>query len=203
MSLVIKNIAYDYEDKNILKNISFSISKGEIISLVAPSGYGKTTLAQIIAGMIHPKFGDIIINGKNLTDYNGFLPVQLIHQHPEKSINPSWKVGKILNEGWEVSPTIKQKLGIKEYWLDKWPNELSGGELQRVCLARAISPKTEYLIADEITSMLDAISQVELLTFLREKVKDRNLGILFISHDRELVNLISNDVIDLETINGI
>ena len=163
MSLEVKNLGFYYQKNNwIIKDVNLTVNQGEIVGIVAPSGYGKTTLGKIIAGYIKPVTGEVLLNGKNILETKGFNPIQMAHQHPEKSINIRWKINKILNEGWEVSKDIKDKFGIKEEWLNRWSTELSGGELQRICLSRILSPNTQFLIADEITTMIDAITQVQL-----------------------------------------
>ena len=75
----------------------------------------------------------------------GYHPVQLVLQHPEKAVNPRWKMDKILNEGWNPDKEVLKSLGIEQEWLSRWPNELSGGELQRICVARALGPKYPLL----------------------------------------------------------
>ena len=105
--------------------------------------------------------GNITIDGLPVSK-KGFHPVQLVFQHPEKAVNPRWKMEKILNEGWKPDPELLALLGIEQEWLTRWPNELSGGELQRFCVARALGPSTRFLIADEMTTMLDAITQAQI-----------------------------------------
>lgn len=198
----VKNLSFSYNDKEtILKDVSLTVNPGEIVALIAPSGYGKTTLGKIISGYLKPDEGEVTVDGKDIMDYEGFKPVQLVHQHPEKSIDPKWKVRKILNEGWQVNEDVKTKFGIKEFWLEKFPQELSGGELQRICLARAMSDKCKYLVADEITTMVDSITQVQLSEVLLHFVREHGVGILFISHNVKLLERIADRTIDLREIN--
>lgn len=200
--LEVKNITFSYSNSEVLlKDVSLSVDKGEIVGLVAPSGYGKSTLGQIIGGYIRQRSGEIIIDGKNLKEIKGFCPVQMIHQHPEKSINPNWKIRKILNEAFEVSDEIQKDFGIENFWLNKFPCELSGGELQRICIARILNDSTKYIVADEITTMLDSINQVQIITALKKYVEKSDLGILFISHNYELLSRIANRVVYLDKIN--
>ena len=202
MSLEVKNLGFYYQKNNwIIKDVNLTVDQGEIVGIVAPSGYGKTTLGKIIAGYIKPVTGEVLLNGKNISETKGFNPIQMAHQHPEKSINIRWKINKILNEGWEVSKDIKDKFGIKEDWLNRWPTELSGGELQRICLSRILSPNTQFLIADEITTMIDAITQVQLCNVLMDLSKKQNLGILFITHNKYLIEKVSDRVLNLKELN--
>lgn len=197
MQLKAKGINFKYrDDKYILKDIDFTINSGEVVGLVAPSGFGKTTLAKILAGYEKPESGSVSIEGFT-TSKNGYNPVQLIFQHPEKSVNPKWKMSKILNEAFKPSKELLDDMGIKSGWLNRWPNELSGGELQRFCVLRALSPETKFLIADEMTTMLDAITQAQIWNVVLEHVKKYNIGLIVISHEKSLVDRICDRVVDL------
>ncbi|MBE6054870.1 MAG: ATP-binding cassette domain-containing protein [Clostridium sartagoforme] len=197
MQLRARGISFKYrDDKYILKNIDFTIDSGEIVGLVAPSGFGKTTLAKILAGYEKPESGSVEVDGLTL-DKKGYSPIQLIFQHPEKSVNPKWKMNKILNEAFKPSQELLDSMGIKKEWLNRWPNELSGGELQRFCVIRALSPQTKFLIADEITTMLDSITQAQIWNVVLEHVKNHNIGLIVISHEKALINRICDRVVDL------
>jgi peptide/nickel transport system ATP-binding protein len=132
----------------------------------------------------------------------GYNPVQLVFQHPEKAVNPKWKMKDILNEGNNVSQDILDSFGIKNSWLNRWPNELSGGELQRFALARSLGSETRYLIADEITTMLDAITQAQIWNTVLDIVKERNIGVLVVSHEKNLIKKLCHDTVYLNDINN-
>lgn len=202
MQLKIENISFRYNDKSpcILKDINMKIESGERVGIIAPSGYGKSTLAKIIAGYENPTCGKILIDGKEINK-NGFCPVQMIHQHPELSVNPRWKIEKILNECWNPDDKMLEKLGIEKEWLKRWPAELSGGELQRFCIARVLSPNTKFLICDEITTMLDVISQAQIWKALIEIADEKDYGMLIITHNMHLAERICTRIIDLRDIN--
>ena len=196
MQLKAKNINFKYnEDRYILKDIDFYVNSGEVVGLVAPSGFGKTTLAKILAGYITPESGEVVFEGCR-REKNGYNPVQLIFQHPEKSVNPKWKMKKIINESFTPSKELIEAMGIKEGWMNRWPSELSGGELQRFCVIRALSPKTKFLIADEMTTMLDAITQAQIWNVVFAKKND--IGVVVISHEKALVEKICDRVVNLE-----
>lgn len=202
--LKVENLSFSYDGKNeILKNVSLEVKPGEVLGLMAPSGFGKSTLGKLMAGYIKAPKGTVTVDGLDINDLRGFLPVQMVHQAPEKNVNIRWKVDKILNEGWQVNEDVKEKFSIEESFLDKFPTELSGGELQRVCIARVLSKDTKYLIADEVTTMLDSISQAQICHLLVHFAKKHGLGILFISHNKALVEAISDRVIDLREINKV
>lgn len=198
MQLKAQSVNYKYrEDKYILKDINLHVDSSEIVGIVAPSGFGKTTLAKILAGYIKPDKGRVVLDGYDKVK-NSFNPIQLIFQHPEKSVNPKWKMSKILNEAYTPSDDMIKAMGIKKQWLNRWPSELSGGELQRFCVLRALSPQTKFLIADEMTTMLDAITQSQIWQVVIKYCKDNNIGLVVISHDKNLVNRICDRVVDLE-----
>lgn len=132
----------------------------------------------------------------------GFNPVQLIFQHPELTVNPKWKMHQVLNESWNVDDETLKEFGIQKSWLNRYPNELSGGELQRFSVLRALNPKTKFLIADEMTTMLDAITQVQIWNLVLNITKKRNVGLLVVSHDKNLIKRICDDVIYLNDINN-
>ena len=202
--LKVENLNFSYDGKNeILKNVSLEVKPGEVLGLMAPSGFGKSTLGKLMAGYIKAPRGTVTVDGLDINDLRGFLPVQMVHQAPEKNVNIRWKVEKILNEGREVDSDVKEKFGIENSFLNKFPTELSGGELQRICIARVLSKDTKYLIADEVTTMLDSISQAQICHLLIHFAKKHGLGILFISHNKALVEKVADRVVDLTEINKI
>jgi peptide/nickel transport system ATP-binding protein len=195
-----ENITFGYKKDNlILKDVNISLGSGEILGLVGDSGSGKSTLCKILAGYETRYKGKVSLDGKPIPS-KGYNPVQLIFQHPEKAVNPKWRMKDILNEGHTVSQDILDSFGIKKSWLNRWPNELSGGELQRFALARALSPKTRFLIADEITTMVDAITQAQIWNVLLGIVEELNIGVLVVSHDRNLINRLCHDTVYLKDI---
>src|SRR5699024_8325113 len=104
----------------------------------------------------------------------GYHPVQLVLQHPEKAVNPRWKMEKVLREGWDPDQHVMKAFGIEQEWMTRWPSELSGGELQRFCVVRALGPDTRFLIADE-----------------------REMGMIVVSHEEKLMDRLCDRVISL------
>jgi peptide/nickel transport system ATP-binding protein len=148
---------------------------------------GKTTLGLILGGYIKPSEGMVLLDGKSLAG-NGYSPVQCIHQHPEMAVNPRWIVGQIMNEAFTPPDKLIRSLGISNQWFTRYPHELSGGELQRVAVARALGPKTRYLIADEISAMMDSVTQAQLWYAIMEHCRNHGIGLVVISHDEALLN---------------
>lgn len=184
----------------VLKDIDLSVEEGERVGLVGPSGYGKSTLAKILSGYIKPTSGQVLIDGHPLPD-SGYCPVQLIYQHPEKALNPRWKLGDSLCEGWRPEDQLLNAMGIEREWLNRWPNELSGGELQRFCVARTLGPQTRFLLADEMSTMLDVITQAQIWNLVLKIVEERQMGLLAVTHNRALAEKVCTRIIDLEQIN--
>lgn len=198
MSLEAKNIYFRYDKKSpwVLENRSLTVSKGEHLALFAPSGYGKTTLAMLLAGYLQPTQGEILLDGKPLPT-KGVCPVQLIYQHPEKAINPRWRLRRVLEESGQIREDMLEAFGIERAWLDRFPRELSGGELQRFCVARALLSGADYLICDEISTMLDVITQAQIWNVVLEEAEKRNMGIIAVTHNRHLAQRIATRVVDL------
>lgn len=202
MQIKVDNVSFSYNNHEILKNINLSLKSGEFLGLFGDSGSGKSTLCKIIAGYIPNYSGNVTIDGKPLVK-KGYNPIQLIFQHPEKTLNPRVKMSTSLNESWNVSQDIIDAFGIKETWLKRFPAELSGGELQRFALARALGPQTKFLIADEITTMLDANTQAQIWNIIKDLSEKNNLGVLVVSHDKILLEKICDSIVILDDINKV
>jgi len=196
MRLEAKKIKFGYDNKNlVLDDISIAVEQGERVALVGPSGCGKSTLSAILAGYRKPLSGAVTFNSEPLPK-RGYNPVQLIYQHPEQAINPRWRLKRTLFEAWEPSGEFLAEMGIEPAWLTRYPNELSGGEMQRFCIARALGPDTKFLIADEMSTMLDVITQAQIWDVMLKLVKKRGLGMLAITHSAELAARVSDRIVN-------
>ncbi len=216
--LDIKNLTVEYKSSNndsivtAIDNVSISIKEGEIYALAGESGCGKSTLAKAITKLVPITSGDIIFNGKSIlnqskNDKNEYPQnVQMVFQNPYSSLNPKMKVGDILKEPLDINTNysnarkktiVKEAIddvGLKESVLDLYPHEFSGGQRQRIAIARAIILNPKFLIADEPVSALDASIQAQIINLFKDLRKHRNLTILFISHDLNVIRYLADRV---------
>ena len=210
--LIIENISKTFKvDKNkelqALKNINIRLKKGECIGIVGESGCGKSTLARIIVGIERKTSGKIIFDNKEIEGISKTKDIQMIFQNPLSSFNPRMK---IVDYMWEPLrnyfnlskkdsiPLIKKSLidvGLDENALEKYPHEFSGGQLQRITIARAVIMKPKLIVCDEITSALDVSVQKQILELLKKLQKDLDLSYLFIGHDLAVVQDISQKIV--------
>lgn len=204
MSLEAKGLTFGYRRKGeaVLTQVDLELRPGERLGLTAPSGRGKTTLCKLLSGYERPDAGEILVDGRPLSAYQGACPVQMIWQHPELVVDPLRTLGATLAEGWAVEDRVLEGLHIEPGWRKRYPSELSGGELQRFCVARALGPETRYLLCDELSAMLDLITQAQLWQFLLREAERRDLGLLIVSHSPPLLERLCTRVVRLEALTG-
>ena len=210
--LIIKNICKTFKiDKNkeleALKNVNIILKKGECIGIVGESGCGKSTLARIIIGIEEKTSGKIIFDNKEIDDILKTKDIQMIFQNPLSSFNPRMKIvdymWEPLRNYFKLSkkdsiPLIKKSLidvGLDENALEKYPHEFSGGQLQRITIARAVIIKPKLIVCDEITSALDVSVQKQILELLKKLQQNLELSYLFIGHDLAVVQDISQKIV--------
>ena len=204
--LSIRNLNKTFESGFKLKNINFDIKEGEVVSLIGESGSGKTSISKIIVGLLKAE-GQILFKGidilENPKKING--KIQMIFQSPYSSLNPKYKIKDIIAEGVIYQKILKKEENIDEYLsnilnevgldkevLNKYPHELSGGQRQRVGIARAVAVKPDLIIADEILTALDALTQIQILELFQKLKENKKISYLFISHDINVVKKISD-----------
>lgn len=204
--LSVKNLNKSFESGFKLKNINFDIKEGEVVSLIGESGSGKTSISKIIVGLLKAD-GQILFKGMNILEnpkkING--KIQMIFQSPYSSLNPKYRIKDIILEGVIYQKILKKEENIDEYLIDilnevgldkevlnKYPHELSGGQRQRVGIARAVAVKPALIIADEILTALDALTQIQILELFQKLKKNKKISYLFISHDINVVKKISD-----------
>ncbi|MEC4273867.1 ATP-binding cassette domain-containing protein [Adlercreutzia sp. R25] len=219
-----RKLTVAFDGRVLFENLSLSIAPGERVQIAAPSGAGKTTLCRVLAGYLAPQAGKVLVDGAPLPK-KGPCPVQLIGQHPERALDPRLRMeaslmealagqGANADEGGRRSRRARirspreslsesstalllEALGIQSRWLARYPHELSGGEMQRFCIARALLANPRYLIADEISTMLDAVTQAQIWSVLLHQAAQRDLGLIFVSHSPALASRLATRVIPL------
>ena len=196
----------------ILKGLTFSIPKGEILGIVGGSGSGKSTLGRALVRLLHPTSGRITFDGKDITHLPeaALRPLrrrfQMIFQDPMSSLNPRHRVGQIIaaplalhglsNPG-ALALEALDHVGLPRSFASRYPHELSGGQRQRIGIARAIALKPDFILADEIVSGLDVSSQAQVLSLLETLVKDLGLTLAFISHDLSVIRRLCTRILVL------
>ena len=209
MRLEARDISFKYGEgtRQILNHVTLTVEAGEKVGIMAPSGYGKTTLCKILAGYEKPDQGEVLLDGTPIRAFRGYSPVQMVWQHPELSVNPKRRLRTVTAEGdWSFEDTgerarIEAELGIRDEWKERFPVEVSGGELQRFCIARALGRRTKLLIADEMTTMLDLITHGQIWDFVLKELKRRDIGMIAVSHSPELLEKVCDRVVHLRTMN--
>lgn len=198
------------ETKNVLNGLSFNIRKGECLGIVGESGSGKSTLGRIITGIEKPTKGSIKFNGEDIyKNKNNMIKenISIVFQNYVASVNPRFTVSEIIKEPLIIKNKMKEKdienklielikaVGLKEEFLNRYPKELSGGQLQRVCIARAISTRPKFIMLDEAVSSLDVSTQVEILELLKKLKTKYELSYIFVTHDLLTITYICDSVI--------
>jgi peptide/nickel transport system ATP-binding protein len=196
-----------------VNDVSFTLRKGKTLGLVGESGCGKTTLGRTILRLIEPAQGQIIYNGKDITNVYGEelrllrRKMQIIFQDPYSSLNPRMTIAEILTEPLiihkvgankqerlNMAKELAEKVGLKVAHLNRYPHEFSGGQRQRISIARALMLKPEFVVCDESVSALDVSIQAQVLNLLLDLQDEFGLTYVFISHDLSVVNFIADEV---------
>ncbi|PYE53864.1 ABC transporter ATP-binding protein [Deinococcus yavapaiensis] len=199
---------------SVIEDVTLDIHPGEIVSLVGESGCGKTTTGRMIAGLTPPSTGRVSYSGADITRLRGAerrayrLGVQLVHQDPYASLNPSQRVRDILAAPLKRHRLVRHRdelevrlrellqsvdLTPADEVLTKFPHQLSGGQRQRLSIARALSVRPSFLVADEAVSMVDVSIRISILNTLRRLRDEHGLAILFITHDLALARHVAGN----------
>lgn len=216
--LKVSNITKSYTEKkfwkksvkNVLNDVSFSLKNRKCLGIIGESGSGKSTLGRILTGIENADGGIVEFKGKNIhAKENKYLKreISIVFQNYVSSVNPKFSVAEIIAEPLTIESQLKkdeiqeelkkliESVGLSEEFLQRFPNELSGGQLQRVCIARAIATKPKFIMLDEAVSSLDVSTQVEILDLLQKLKKEYNLSYIFVTHDLLTITYICDSVI--------
>lgn len=221
--LKVLNIKKSYTQKKFLKksvkivlnDVSLSLEEGKCLGIIGESGSGKSTLGRIITGIEKADSGVVEFEGKNIhqkENRNMKNDISVVFQNYVSSVNPRFSVAQIIAEPLIISSQVNRSkidknkideevkklikiVGLSEEFLERFPHELSGGQLQRVCIARAIVTKPKFILLDEAVSSLDVSTQVEILDLLQKLKKEYNLSYVFITHDLLTITYICDSVI--------
>ena len=211
--LEIKNCCKSFGSQTVLQNVSLNIPAGSIIGVSGASGIGKSTLAKILCGVMPPDAGAVFLDGKLLVspkeayDRKCGLAIQMVYQQPDATLDPSQKIGAGLRElisyhhlaenkkaAETLIADILAQMQLPAKILAHLPRQISGGEAQRVALARCLLLRPKLLILDEATSMLDVSTQANLLALVKAQMIPSGGSVLFISHDRALTDFYCDTV---------
>ncbi len=212
--LDIQGVTASYTGQNnVLENINLTIRKGRNVALVGESGSGKSTLARVITGLLPPVQGRIFFKGKELSpnlksrNREELQKLQMIYQMPDTALNPRHRIRKILGRPLEFYFGMNRKqreerirelltqIELPESFIDRFPTELSGGEKQRICIARALAAEPELIICDEVTSALDQLVAEGILHLLQGLQDQLKVSYLFITHDLATVKAIADEIV--------
>lgn len=189
---------------------SISLQKGKTLGLLGQSGSGKSTLGQMMVGLLRPDSGELFFHGKLLSypiQGQARRRIQILFQHPEVSFNPQLTLRQSLVEPFKLMGkpfddgailSIIEPFGLHAEHLARYPGELSGGELQRAALARVTVLEPEMILLDEPTSMLDMITQAQMIDFLRRYQQQHQTAYLFITHSTALAEQFCDEIVKME-----
>jgi peptide/nickel transport system ATP-binding protein len=212
--LKVENVSASYTGKEmVLEDIDLKIRRGRTVALVGESGSGKSTLARVITGLLPPMSGKILYRDEELPpalksrSRESLRQMQMIYQMPDTALNPRQKIRKIIGRplsfyigmnGKEREERILELLDMIElpdHYIERLPTELSGGEKQRICIARALAANPELIICDEVTSALDQLVAEGILELLQNLQNKLQVSYLFITHDLATVKAISDEIV--------
>lgn len=213
MKLEGQHLQKAFGDHMILQNASFFIEEGEIVGVYGDSGIGKSTLAKLICGVMKPDRGEIYLDGRLLCssqskyDRKLGLQIQMVYQQPYAALDHSQKLldgfyeliryhrmASTRAEAKARISSLMEEVGLEMEILNHLPHQISGGEAQRISLARCLLFRPKLLILDEATSMLDVSTQANVLALVQKLMKHYGGSIMLISHDRELVAHLCNRI---------
>lgn len=212
--LEVQGVTANYtHEENVLEDIDLKIRRGHTVALVGESGSGKSTLARVITGLLPPAQGKIVFKGEELSpalknrNRQYLQRLQMIYQMPDTALNPRQRIRKIIGrplsfyfnysgrQQEERILELLEQIELPAEYIDRYPTELSGGEKQRICIARALAAEPDLIICDEVTSALDQLVEEGILKLLLSLQRKLQVSYLFITHDLATVKAISDEIV--------
>lgn len=227
-----RHISVAFDGRAVLDDVSLAVAPGERVQIAAPSGTGKTTLCRVLAGYLVPQTGEVLVDGAPLPKrgvcpvqlvgqhperaLDPRLPMEasleevLRAREKKRGARGESRGPRAAGKASARRPSLVdadiqgllEELGIQRRWLSRYPHELSGGELQRFCIARALLARPRYLIADEISTMLDAVIQAQIWSVLLAEAAKHEMGLVFVSHSPALSARLATRVVELAAVRG-
>ncbi|HZV74078.1 MAG TPA: dipeptide/oligopeptide/nickel ABC transporter ATP-binding protein [Conexibacter sp.] len=215
--LVAQDVSVVYRTRGVtrhaLSNVSFTLERGKTLAIVGESGAGKSTLTRVVAGLERPATGSVRVLGKPPRLRAGAVsPVQIVFQHPQAALNPYTTVGDSIAEPLQKLPRetrrarvaeLLEQVGLDPRRADEKPTRFSGGQLQRIVLARALAANPALLICDEATSALDVSVQAQIANLLLDLQAEKGFACLLVTHDLGLAHVLADDVLVLQHGNAV
>lgn len=208
----LRHISKSFQKRQILKDFNLTIYQGQAIGLMGPSGSGKSTIGKILLKLCQPSSGDLLMKGKNINrlsnaETHAFRKkAQMIFQNPSSSLNPRLTVEQHLLEPLWIHEKkhdlffveqLLDKVGLSSSFLKRYPHEMSGGQCQRIAIARALAVQPEFIVCDEPLSALDILMQKQIMQLLKDLQVKEKLTYLYISHDPRSVRQFCDTIVTL------
>jgi peptide/nickel transport system ATP-binding protein len=213
--LELQDVSIAYGRQEVVRGVDLRVERGQTVGLVGESGSGKTSIAKAAVGLNVVRTGRILVNGETVCEAGGRvrhpsrLGLQMVFQDPRSSLNPRMRVRDTLLEAVRRRPgredphtrvaEVAEKIDLTDQQLDRFPHQLSGGQLQRIAVARALVAGGDHLLLDEVTASLDVSVQARILNFLRVLQRELGFSMLYISHDLSVVRYLSDYVYVMRT----
>lgn len=213
--LSVTDLTYQIKDQPILSNISFHVTKKASLGIIGESGSGKTTLGRLILGLLKPTHGLISLHGQAFPSghRNERRAIQAVFQHPLASFNPEWTVRESILEPFRrhrpilrhfpatseenLMTALALAVGVEERLFDRLPHQLSGGQIQRAAIARAISIEPDIIVMDEPTTGLDVVSRAQIIELLERLQQTLGVSLVLISHDIDFIRRLCSETLVL------
>ncbi len=198
-TLQAEHVSVSYGGRPVLRDVSVTVRPGQTLGVRGPSGCGKTTLVRVLAGLQRPDAGTVSYAGEPTPEPGA---VALLAQHPRQVCNPRWTLQRILTEparirGEDTAGSVEaaRRVGLGAELLDRYPAQVSDGQLQRACIGRALLQRPRYLLCDEPTAMLDPIAAEDISRLLAELAEQA--AVVLVSHTQTLITALADRVLDL------